>query len=292
MVALGAGGSGTGLGLVLTSKQLLDNKEVAAKITKEQAIVSKQIEEAIKNKDSLMQNILQMRLRNLNQQEQDNNISILKNALSLMGGALGVAVAVKSMLIAVGLTVWVGASTAISATGIGAAVLGGVALAVGLAYLWYKNRHAIQNQLQNKKMTAEDWSVKQKLMRYQSDKSLAEWTKKFSENVMSSAENVDVGKMEAQHRNKVIELTKKINELKAEKKEIGAKEGSLLDRVGKCWELFIIDQKISKLEWEVEKLDISLTTTSGMVDRALTTGQMFRAQSMADITSADKKITQ
>lgn len=138
--------AGVGLGLVsivgvaLSSKELVENRKISVELSKAWEEVSAQLATATEEGDELLQSILALRLLKIEQMITDNAVSTVKNTLGLTSSVGGVASGTLTVIIAV---TALGLTGAAMGTGIGAAVIAGVGLGIGGAYLIYKKRHAI-----------------------------------------------------------------------------------------------------------------------------------------------------
>lgn len=171
--ALSVAGAVTGsvlsvISVALSSKALIENREIAKKIMEKKETVLKQLENH-KN-DPFMTKVLTLRLQNLERQYEENAILTVKNALSLTAGVLGGAAAAKTVALAVGATVSATLGTAFAVTGVGAMAMGSAALLIGTGYLVYKNRHAIQNKLQNLNISRKEYLREREIKQLQGER--------------------------------------------------------------------------------------------------------------------------
>jgi hypothetical protein len=131
-VGSGVGGAVTaGAGIVINVKNIYDNAMKHTKILDEITRFEEMRSEA---KNPTVKAVLEMKIRNLNQQKEENLVSLLQNIPTLAASAVATAGAIALI---------VGASAVVSATGIGAVVLAGVAISIGAGYLIYKNHPRI-----------------------------------------------------------------------------------------------------------------------------------------------------
>jgi hypothetical protein len=125
----------------LVARAVHVNRKIAEKIPEVRKDVAKACDEAT----GLKKKILDLRVHNLDKQEEENRVGIVKNSISLASTVLGTVAGTKALLVAIGVTVGVAVGVSLTALGVGAAVLGGIGLAIGIGYLIYKNRFAIQH---------------------------------------------------------------------------------------------------------------------------------------------------
>ncbi len=135
---------GSILGLFLSSKAIHENRMLKQKITADIENVTQEIKDA----QGLEKECLELRLKCLEKQLEENTVGTVKHSISLVGSILGASLAVKVLVVALGVTIGVGVGVALTAIGIGSGILAGAGLLIGIGYLIYKNRHAIQNKLQ------------------------------------------------------------------------------------------------------------------------------------------------
>lgn len=251
--------------VALTSKALNDNRALAGKINQEIESVKKELESA--KEDPFLSEVLQLRLQNLQKQYEENAVNTVKNALACTSGVLGAAVAAKTVALAVGATVGVTLGTAVTATGIGAIVIGSAALVVGAGYLTYKNRHAIQNKLQNVDISRQEFFNDKKIKNLQEEKiALREFydaSSKTLEQIQEFEEGSDaqaspLARMEDSYRGKIEFHQTQIDRLKTRKTKLNktlkktALTEKTIDRIASVGsDIIILD---SQIEYHTKKM--------------------------------------
>jgi hypothetical protein len=147
MVIMGpsVGIAGGVVGSVACSINIVNDLNKSDAIKQKQNELHKLLEER-KNikKGSLLHTVIQMKLRQLERQQEDLDFSLATNFLGAFSSLLTTGASVGSVVgtqIVLGVT----AGTVLSATGIGGLVVGQLALIVGTAYIVYKNQDAIDN---------------------------------------------------------------------------------------------------------------------------------------------------
>ncbi len=157
--------------IAITSKELNENRLIANKINQEIATVRQELEIAKSQGDNVMEEFLNLRLRNLDVQLSENKVNAVKNALYLSAGVLGSVAAAKSIAVLVGVTIGAAFGTAATVTGIAVPVAVAGALTIGGGYLIYKNRHAIENSLQNASISMQERGKERTILSIQQEKS-------------------------------------------------------------------------------------------------------------------------
>jgi hypothetical protein len=308
--------------IALTSKAINDNRQLAVKINTEKASVLQELEKARGEKDGVMTEILELRLRNLDQQLEENTVNTVKNAITLTAGVLGTAAAAKAVALAVGATIAVGLGTAVTATGIGAIVLGSAALLIGGGYLVYKNRHAIGNKLQNVDISRQEWSDGRNIRQLQNEKTelrdvYESSTQKFqktldAEKVTSGAEDSrsETEKVDDLYRDVIDSLSDQITTLKKEREVLMRTEtNNPLTKVANMGRRHFIESEIAGLQQQIrfmaeQKTLIALeraqtqkssfTATQRSMDKMLHTDVAIhsRAQDLRDLNTRRNEINE
>jgi hypothetical protein len=122
---------------------VVENVTLASRISTERDTLIEEIPDT-----GIKRDLHDLRVRGLDKHLEENRVGIVKNTLALCSGIFGLAVASHGLAIALGITIGVVVGAAVAAAGIASAVLGGIGLAIGLGYLIYKNRDAIQHAFQ------------------------------------------------------------------------------------------------------------------------------------------------
>lgn len=140
-----AAGVGMGLlgilGMGLSSKALHKNRKTDQALEQTFSDIYEQLGKAQKDGNKVLENILLLKLSNLQSQFQDNVIAAVRNTLTFVSSTGGAAAGTMTVIAGGAATGALGA--AVLGTVVGAAVVGGVALAGGAGYLIYKKRHTI-----------------------------------------------------------------------------------------------------------------------------------------------------
>lgn len=278
------------LTLALSSKALMHNKGVAQEIEKEKKQVLTDMETFKDN--PIVTKVLSFRLQSLDQQTQNNAVSTVKNAFSEAAGILGTAVSAKALAVAVGATVSAPLGTAVAATGIGAIVLGTGGLVIGLGYLAYKNRHAIENSLENANISRKEYLENRKIDQLQKAKTVLyetyvtstkgyEKTKAFEEG--SEGSEAISEKLDNIFREQIDEIQDEIIQINA---KIEGLKGNFLNKF-----------KIIKLERQIEAdrqeiQSIAQQKTKIAMQRAETQATLFHSAeaSLDELRQTDLKI--
>ena len=144
----GVGGAATGaIGAAVSAKQIVDCAKKSEKLDKEitrlQEEKTKRLDDirgkcADPNQDILVR-LLDLKIKNLKYQQEDNIVSIIKNSVALSSSVLGTTATILGV---VGATA--GAAAIVGSTmGFGAIALAGAAIGIGAGYYIYTNRKSI-----------------------------------------------------------------------------------------------------------------------------------------------------
>jgi hypothetical protein len=196
------------------TRKRLEKLEV---VTKE--VVEKHL--ATAQAGTLKHSIVQLRLANLRKQQEENRVYLVSYAISLASTIVSTIVASKFLLVAVGISLSALVGAAASAMSVAAVVLGGVALVVGMGYVIYKRREAIEHafhQLQH--FTVDKWQSLNVKMLNDQKKSL----EVRHEQAEKRAEAIP--EKQRQYAQARLEIQEKINELSHERDLLGEKEKS------------------------------------------------------------------
>jgi hypothetical protein len=112
---------------------------------------------------SLLHKIIFIKLQQLEQQSNDLGFSLVKNYVGVLSSTLGVSASIGNIVAAAGVVLSVKLAALVSATGIGALVLGIPVLIGGTAYLIHRNKEAIAHGLDTTgKVLEVEWEKFQK----------------------------------------------------------------------------------------------------------------------------------
>ncbi len=134
--------------------------------------------------------LLKAKLNRLEVVEKEVSIELAQNVMQGVVASLAICTSVEALLLAAGVTLTAATSLCLSATGIGAAVLGTAVTVGGMAYSAYVNRHEIRHTL----LTA-DIAPRKLFLEYQLHKELQiyEEANKIFKELSSSIEVLQIG---------------------------------------------------------------------------------------------------
>jgi len=142
--------------LIAKASALKQNYKRMKVLREEKMVVQQQIEN---EPNDTVKMALELRLKNLDYQMEENSVSAVRNMVVFTGQAIGTAASIQTLSIETAISAGATFGGLTSATGVGAVAVGGVSLVIGAGYLLYKNRHSIENTLQNAGISAHQFLI-------------------------------------------------------------------------------------------------------------------------------------
>ncbi len=283
------------LSIVLSSKELDKNRVTAKKIAEEKELLLQEKEYYTDSGEVAMVELISLRIQNLDQQLEDNKANTLKNAFSLTAGILGTAAVAKTMALALGATIAATAGSAITATGIGAAVIGVVGLVIGSGYFIYKKRHAIQHKIQNIGLSVKENSVKREITQLNQEQTKSGIKQKQSRDIYESTKSYEKNseKTNTYYENAIEDMHKKISTLEEEIVDLKKQTPTnLLKKVSHLSTLRIKEREVKTLKNEIQNLITEKTNFSLFRSQVQQKSFQHAQKQEGKISKTSKKIAQ